>query len=432
MPIAANVSVLLKERYSDIERLAWTTTKEVSPLFALCKTESLKEPFGKQYVVPVIYSHGAAASADAAIADGIAGDGADGGQPGAVAWNITPVTYDGTFKFTREELLRFDGMAPVQQYNLVKERTDAIVQLITNRLSRHVCDDGWGAIAQLTAAATSTTVTINAKVAQRITVGDRLQASLTKDNDVLLGSGAQIRVTGVNYSTGVITLASDPTSVWSGINSTSWIFHSGDHANGNSDPNQDATLKRLVTGIKAVVDQSSTTLWGVTRTGNPELTGHTVDCSSITDTRQALVELAERAFYARRKMDLMLVSGVSWKLLMLDIDLQKQVSMTPLGKYEIGFKSLSLPTSFGDVTIVPESMLEPGDAFGGPFNDDEVGPKLMYQGPKLINLFDFDGLDYQRVTTSGAREFMGINYFAGQFVLKGPGRYIRGTGLPTS
>ncbi len=425
--IDSGVLTQLHEHYTDeITEVIFEATKEITPLFAMCESKAIKDGFGRQFVAPIVTNEGAAVAADPEVADEIAGDGAVGGRPTRDRWVITRVSMDSTFVFTRDEIIAITGKGADEQFDVMADEMDKAVTRIRNTLAEQVSGDGWGALAQISAI-TSTTITVNPKLANRFKKGYRLQASNSKDTDVLYGSGAALRVTGVNTNTGVITLSGNPVTTWD--NSTDfYVFRQGNHI--ETDPAAAESAKLCISGLSAAVDPSSTTFWGVTRTADPDLTGYETDCTGF-DTVEALEEMAEQAFYAGKKMDTILVPGVNWKLLNLDKDASKTVAVS-LGEYQIGYKAYNLPTAYGNVEILPDAFLEPGACYGGPFQDKKLCPKLYYAGDKLINLDAFDGKDFERVTTNGAREFKGQFFFSGQFVLEAPGAYFKGTDLTTT
>jgi hypothetical protein len=84
------------------------------------------------------------------------------------------------------------------------------------------------------------------------------------------------------------------------------------------------------------------------------------------------------------------------------------------------------------VDIAADAFLEPGKAWGGPFQDSEDGPKLYYAGKSLINIDNFDGLDFARRASSGTRDFAGQMFFSGQIGIPTPGKYFKAVNLPTT
>lgn len=428
MPIDSGVLTQLRDHYTDdIEKILFEADKEITPLFAMCEARAIKDGFGRQFVVRIGTNEGAAVAADPEVADDIAGDGAVGGRPGRNRWVISRVSLDAPFTFERDEILAIEGKGADEQFDVISDEMDMAVARIRNLLSEQVSGDGWGALAQISAQSTTQVTLSNRALSNRFRVGWRIQASNSKGDDVLYNSGQILRVTAVNTQTGVITFNSDTSTGWAS-DTNLWLFRAGMRQ--VADPGNDASLKLAISGLSASVDPDSTTFWGVTRTGDPDLTGHSVDCTGM-DTVEALIEIADRAFYQGRKIDTILVSSTTWKLLNLDKDTSKTVAVS-LGDYQIGYRSYKLPTAFGEIDVLPDAFIEPGVAFAGPFQDKKRGPKLYYAGGKLVNLDAFDGKDFERVTTGGSRQFKGQFFFSGQFVINNPGAYFKGTGLATS
>lgn len=429
MAIDSGVLTQIKDHYdSDIYKILFEDGKVASPLFACCEAKSIKEGFGRQFVVRVATHEGAAVAADPEIADDIAGDGNLGGRPGRDRWLVSSVSMDAPFTFDRDEVDSIEGKSADEQFDVITDEMDMAVTRIRNMMCEQVGGKGWGLLAQTTAQ-TSTTFTVNAAYVNRFPIGARLVASLTEDTDVLYGTpaGAQMWVTAADPSTGIITMSGNPQTVWAN-SATLYIFRAGMRA--ATDPNSADTAKLVISGLKGWVDPASTTFMNITRTGNPILTGFSYDATG-QDTAQGLIGLADRMFSFGKPAKTIFCSGTSWKLLQQNYDATKVVSNT-LGDYQIGFSGYKLATVFGNATVYPDPFLAPGEAYAGPFEDKKWGPKLYHAGAKLVNLDDLDGKQFERTTTNGSRNFKGQFYFRGNLVIAAPGMYGKATGLPTS
>jgi hypothetical protein len=429
MSIDSGVLTQIRDHYdSDLYKILFEDGKVSSPLLACCEAKSIKEGFGRQFVVRVGTHEGAAVAADPEIADDIAGDGAAGGRPGRERWTVSAVSMDSPFTFDRDEVDAIEGKSADEQFDVITDEMDMAVVRIRNMLAEQVSGKGWGCLAQTTAQS-STGFTVNTSYVNRFPVGARLVASITEDTDVLLGTpaGAQLRVTAANTSTGVITLSADPTTTWAS-DSDLFIFRAGMRA--ATDPSAADSAKLVITGAKGWIDPDSTTFMGVTRTGNPVLTGFSFSATGL-DTAQGLIGGADLLFSHGKPAKTIFCSGTSWKLLQQNYDATKVVNTT-MGDYKIGFTGYKLATVFGDATVIPDPFLTPGEAYVGPFDDKKWGPKLYHSGSKLVNLDDLDGKQFERTTTNGARNFKGQFYFRGNLVIPGPGMYCKITGLPTS
>ena len=426
--IDSGVLTQIKEHYSeDILDIIFEDGKLTSPTFASCELAKRNDGMGRGYVERVVTSEGSAVAADASIADTINGDGSAGGRPSRDRWVIQAVNMDAPFGFTRDEILSIEGMGADEQFDTITDEMDKAVIRIRNALAQQCPNKGWGMLA-LTTAQSSTGFTVPTYLANRFKVGDRLVASVSEDTDVLLNSATQLRVTGVNAATGVITTSANPTSSWAS-NATLYIFRAGMRI--TTDPSADQSVKTCISGLRSWIDPDATdALFGVTRSGDPTKLGLGVDCTNM-DTAQGLIEIADRLFHFGRKADTILCSGVSWKLLQQDYDPSRLVSVS-MGDYQIGFEGYKLATVFGSCVVVPDPFIDGGTAFVGPFQNKKLRPKMIYSGDKLISLDNFDGLDFQRDNSSGNRKFKGQFFFRGNMSVAAPGCYAKGTNLPTS
>jgi len=424
-------SQLVEHVDKNLHLIAFEDSKEITPHLALAEQRKIKDGFGRNFIVRFETNEGAAVAAQPDVADEIAGDGSAGGRPERDRFVVSTVSLDSPFVFDRAEILAIEGKNASEQFDVISSEMENSIKRIRNVLAEQVSGNGWGALAQISAIS-STTITVPDWAANRFRVGWRLVASNTEDTDVLYGTpaGAQLRVTAIaapSSGTVAITLSGNPVTTWD--NSTDfYVFRAGNRI--ATDPAAAESAKLCISGLKAHVDPDSTTLWGVTRTGNPDLTGHDVNCASAGDTHECLLEIAERAFIYGRKIDTILVSARSWKLLNLDKDALKTVPVDKNG-YTIGFKAFELPTSFGSVHVAPDAFMQPGYAWAGPFQDKEKGPRLYYAGKNLINIDDTDGQEFVRRASTGSRDFAGQMYFSGQYVIPTPGLYFRGRNLPT-
>jgi hypothetical protein len=430
MAIDSGVNTQIKEHYdSDIYKIIFEPDQVTSPLFAMCEAKKIKDGFGRNFVTRVVTHEGSAVAADPDIADDIAGDGAAGGRPGRDRWVTPAISIDSPFTFDRDEVDAIEGKSADEQFDVITEEMDMAAVRLSNILAEQVANKGWGMLAQISAI-TSTTVTVPVSRLNRFPIGARLVASASEDTDVLLGTpaGAQLAVSSVNTSTGVITLSGNPQTTWTN-SATLYLFRAGMRV--ATDPSAAQSAKTALTGLSAWIDPDSTSFMGVTRTGNPVLTGYSFSASGL-DTAAGLIGGADTLFHFGRKMGkIILCSGTSWKLLQQDYDAAKVVQIS-LGEYKIGFTGFKLATVFGDAVVVPDPFILPGEAYVGPFNDKKWGPKLYHAGKNLVNLDDLDGKQFERRTDNGSRSFKGQFYYRGNMVIPAPGQYLKISNLPTS
>jgi hypothetical protein len=417
MAIDAGVLTQIKEHYAnDIYKILFEDGKTTSPVLAMCEAKAIKDGFGRKFVTRVVTHEGSAVAANATIADTIVNDGSAGGRPGRERWETSAVSMDSPFAFDRDEVDAIEGKSADEQFDV----------RIRNILAEQLSGKGWGCLA-VTTAQSATGFTVNPAYINRFPVGARLVASVSEDTDVLLNSAAQLIVTAVNPATGVVTTSANPVTSWAN-NAVLYIFRAGMRV--STDPSAAESAKMCITGLEGWINPDSTTFMGVTRTGNPNLTGFAVDCTGMT-TSEGLIAGADRMFSFGRPAKIILCSGTSWKLIQQDYDATKVVQVS-LGDYKIGFSGYKLATVFGDAVVVPDPFIAPGTAYVGPFDDKKWGPKLYHTGSKLVNLDDLDGNQFQRSATAGARTYKGQFYFRGNLVLPAPGMYAKLSNLPTS
>jgi hypothetical protein len=439
--IDAGVLTQLTEHLDEnIHLIAFQDDQAVTPILALSEHRKIKDGFGKRFIVRFEDNEGAAVAALPDVADDIAGDGDPGGRPSRDDMVITRTSLDSPFVFDRDELIAIAGKNKGEQFDVYRSEMENATRRVRNILAQQVSGKGWGKICAATAiSATGGTgtggvgyVTVPDWFANRFRVGWRIVASASEDTDVLYGSpaGTALRVTAVSTpSAGSVnvSLSGSPVSVWAN-NSTMTLFRAGMRV--ATDPAAAEATKKVMSGVPAYIDPTATdTIWGVTRVGNPDRCGHEVDCSGL-DTYEALLEIAERAFMYGRKLDTIFISGRSWKLLNLDAQALRTVQ-SDKNDFQIGFTAFEMPTSFGKCHVAPDAFLTPGEAWAGPWQSKEFGPRIYYAGETIISLDDYDGNEFVRRPSTGSRDFQGQMFFSGQWVLPCPGLYFKGTNLPT-
>lgn len=429
MSIGADVMTQLTEHVrDDITQVLFQDSPVTSPLFALADQKKMDDGMGRGYVIRLETYEGAAVGAQADVVDAINGDGDTGGRP---TWNRcvpTAVTIDAPFIFTRDEMLAIQGGSKAEQFDVMRRSTDAAIIRVRNMLCQQVWKKGWGLLGQITAIS-STTVTVPTTIVHYFHVGQRLVASASEDTDVLLGTAAQLRVTAIADTTGVITLSGNPQSTWTNSSSL-YLFRAGTRI--AADPGSDASLKLSVTGMPAWVDPSGGAIFGLTRAGDRDLCGATVPGSGLS-TMETLLAAAEKQFNLGRQSDLAIVSGKSFRLLQQDANSQKTVQIK-IGPYQIGFAAFELATNFGSIDVVADPFLDAGSGYVGPFRTEKYAPFFAYstKGGGLVAIDDIAGPILQPTTVSGVRSYKGTTYFRGQFIMPAPGAYCSMTSMPTS
>lgn len=414
----------------DFYELFFKDSKETTPLLACCEVAADdNEGGGRKFIQRVTTYEGAAVAEDPAVADAISNDGSAGGQPTLSRWEIDPISLDAPFAFTRDEIVFMQGKSADKQFDIITQRMDMAIARARNALAERVSGKGWGLLA-VTTAQSSTGFTVDRAFLNRFPVGKRLVSSVSEDTDVLLGSpaGTQLRVTGIATDTGVVTLSGNPVTTWAN-NATLYIFSAGSRI--ATDPNSAASAKIALSGVPAWLDPAGATLFAQTRAGDPNLCGYAIPTSGL-DTIGSFLEGADTMFnFGRRYADTIFCSGTTWKVLTRDLDPNKLIPVD-IGDYKIGFKGFELQTTNGGVMVLPDPFIAPGTAYIGPFRNKLYRPKLIHTGKNLVNLENFDGKEFERVTAGGSRYYKGQFFFNGQLCIAGPGMYGKFTGLPTS
>ena len=431
MSISDDVRTQLLEHVDTQQHnIIFDDNKAITPTFAFCEANSISgEGMGEEYRIRISTSEGSAVAADADIADDIATDGDPGSRPIHKKWVLTPVTKEAPFMFTRDEMDAIEGMSGGKQFDVMADVMEKFIKALWNVLCWQCTGSGWGEIAQMEGIG-STYVDVDPAFTNRFKVGDRLVASVTTNTDVLLGSpaGTALRVTGVDPSTGRLTLSGDPTSVWANDDDM-FLFRKGDRI--ATDPAAADDAKLCVTGVLGVINPDNTSLWGNTVTGNPQLTGYGYTGSGDTETQ--LLGLANMMMAQGKPPKIILVNGISWMLLQKTKQATQVVAVSG-EKFSIGFNAIELPTVYGVAKILPDFTYPPGTAVAGPFDDKKEGPRFIHNSGKLVQLFkNPENGSFLRLQASlGSRDWIGANYFRGQVAVPGPGNYGRCDTLPTS
>jgi hypothetical protein len=183
-------------------------------------------------------------------------------------------------------------------------------------------------------------------------------------------------------------------------------------------------------GLKGWIG-SSTAIGGVTRTGNPNLTGHSIDASTGSlDHRSALQKTLHRLFKFHGSMDMICYMSVEDHLILsYDVEAIKNFPVE-IGPYKVGFNSIGVYGPNGKIVpVVCDGNLPARAAYVGPFNHSELGPKMKFS-EKLINIDDIDGNQFLRIDDEP--EFEMRIYSNPVICFQAPGYYAKVHTLPTS
>lgn len=420
------LNMLVEHVHDDIVQVLFEDSPVNSPVFAMADQKKMDDGMGTGYKIRLETAPSAAVGYDADIVDEINEDGGSGSRPGWHSCTAQSVTVDAPFYFTRDELLAVEGNS-AEAFDIMRRSVDSAIIGIRNRLCIQVNEKGWGTIGQISAISSST-VTLPSYLVNRLNVGDRLVASVSEDTDVLLGTpaGDTLTVTAIDEDTGVVTLDDNPETVWANSSSL-WVFHAATRL--ATDPAATASNKKSIVGLPAWVDTAA--IFGLTRSGNPDLCGQTVSGSSLS-TMDALLKAAERQFSRGRSATHAVVSARSFRLLQQDTNAVKTVTVQ-LGKYSIGFPKIDLMTAAGPVEVVADPFMPAGTGYLGPFGVKKYAPFFAYSTKGgLVSIDDIDDNKIVRTNVSGQRAFKGTVYFRGQFIVPAPGMYCKLTSMATS
>jgi hypothetical protein len=415
----SNIQALLREKYNDHKEIIFDS-EDVSPVLACFEANSDDDGEGRGFIFPITSNGQRVASGTFATSQTKARALTSGSQATHNRWVITPAEISGFAEWDRRELNAVKDAGPEKAFDVIDKRYKDAMNDIRHQLSICAVEAGWGKIGQGTAVS-STTITLPASIVNRVDVGDTLVPSATESGGVLLATAGSTVVTAINYDTGVVTVDTDTTTGGTPATATSFWFRTGNRDNA-------ATPARLLpVGLGGWLDTA--VLFGVTRSGNPRLTGHSVSASGL-DTATGLKRLATRLFKAGCPApDTCFLSAEDHEILSLDKDVQKNVDIA-LGPYEIGFKAVGLYGPNGKfINCVADANLIQGTAFMGPFNTKEWRPQLKYS-KEVIAIDNFDGNDMLRLDASAAYEMRLFSNVA--MAIPAVGYYGKATSLPSS
>ena len=156
----AQVAPHLKEYYHDNNLELWATVgnPKISPLIARLQVKNMVEnAAGKGYVIPVSTARGSAASVTFSVSQGISSGSAVGNSVIRKAWTVLPKTYNLTAKWDREAILAASN--PDALFDVMKDEINARIEKGRLRAAIALLEDGYGRVATITSAPTSTVTT---------------------------------------------------------------------------------------------------------------------------------------------------------------------------------------------------------------------------------------------------------------------------------
>jgi hypothetical protein len=182
--------------------------------------------------------------------------------------------------------------------------------------------------------------------------------------------------------------------------------------------------------VPFVKPSSGETFEGVIRDGITELVGLRYDATASGLTHaQVLIQAAAKMQQYGTHADAFYLSGQDFALLCRDSDAVKIMEME-VGERNIGFKGVNvLGGPKGVVPVLPDYTIEQGNFYGGPWNSKENAPRLKHD-MELVNTDNFDGLEFMRnKDDTGYEQRL---FSRGAIIVPAPGKFLAGTGLPTS
>lgn len=413
----ATVLPLLREHYHEnITDIFFTADKVTTPVLADMESKAMDDGLGRGYVVPVEYGTGSSASPTFSVAQGKAQGATTGNSALRDRWIVQAATIDAVCNWTRDSMLAAQGKGATELFDVMQREMDSKISLVKKRLAHAAVERGYGRIGVITAI-TSTTITLDTSVINRVDVGDDLRAADAE------ASGAfrtgTIAITAIDPDTGVLTMASNPDTNW---DVGDFVFHEG---------YREATAASylLPVGLAGWIPETapSGAFMNITRTGIPNLCGHRVDATGL-DHAYAFIRAVNRLHKFGSKASVIKCSDEDYTVLCADKDATKTVEIS-LGKYGIGFDGVTVSTLAGRIPVVPDAMIPQGVAWCGPFDDKKFAPFLAHNDD-LVNVDDIDGNEITRGATTTDLEMR--LYFRGAIACPAPGKFAVIHTLPSS
>lgn len=409
----AQVAPHLKEYYHDNNLELWATVgnPKISPLIARLQVKNMVEnAAGKGYVIPVSTARGSAASVTFSVSQGISSGSAVGNSVIRKAWTVLPKTYNLTAKWDREAILAASN--PDALFDVMKDEINARIEKGRLRAAIALLEDGYGRVATITSAPTSTYITVKSSLLNRFEIGDSIQAGATLTGALRAGTAL---ISGIDEDANRLYINDMTGNSWA---SGDVIFFAGDHTD---------SVVTMMTGLKSYLPDAAPTtdLNGVVRTNDPTVSGRRIDCSNY-DIITALMKAAKRLHSARFVAKDVYVSIDDFENLSLDKDRVKILDME-VGEYKIGFATALLNTPVGPIKIQTEAMMEQGRFYMGDFDNKDTAPFLVTTGD-LIRCDDFSGNELKDMATETAYEQRW--FMRSAFAMPNPGAFIVGHSVP--
>lgn len=420
---------MFREHYrgKNIVDTFYTTNKDINPLFASMQAVAdTGEGFGRKLITPIIYGTGTSVGAIFSTSQAKAQGSTTGASALYGRWESDPVSIHGFAVWSRDAMDAAAGKGAGEIFKVMQKEMDTKITAMRNKWAKYAVGDGTGALAQIVTVS-STGFTVTRDRINRFHRGMDLCVA-TSTTGALKNTGTSILCTGTDPNTGTVYLTSDPTT------STAWaiadyVFDRNDRA---AAAINSAALYILPFGAKAWTPGASVTdsftFNGVTRDGISELAGLTYDCSDQEPENAFLGALSMLFSQGGIKAKALFCSPRDYAAFCAGKDKSKIVQIS-LGKYDLGFDGMTVHSLAGNVPVIPDAFVPDGEFYAGPWDDDELGPRLVYVND-LVNIDNRDGLEF-RASASAASYEMRL-YSRGNIIFPAPGKFIRGYNLSTS
>jgi hypothetical protein len=408
------VSAALKEHYAkSVAKILWDDP-QLDPLMGIIEKRSGKyDAGGRSFIQPIQYGDGSSVSATFATAQAKAQGSTTGSANLYTRWSVTGVNVHAVAYWKREVIDQIQGESAM--FDLAQAEMDGKMRGIRRDLTRFLPGDGYGAIGQITAAPTSTTITMSTDRINRLDVGDDLVAAATNGGGGLR-SATTCNVTGTDPDTGVVTLGVDPTGLsWA---TGDYVFRAGDRQNTGS------PVQQKIFGFDAWVPSSApgaTLFNAVNRQGVWQLGGIRSNATGKT-IKKGLLDAANKLFnFGGTRVTHAFTSTDDFTSLCDQLDNVKHIAVDAR-MFKISFEGIELiGAQGGAIKVLPSAFIPRGDCWMGDFaNGDNA--YMIYSGD-LVNIDDHDGNVFLRSATEPAYECR--MYFFGNLVVAGPGKFSR-------
>jgi hypothetical protein len=434
----AQIAALQNEEYRKkglVSKLAWDSTKWMTPMWASMKTRKDKG-FGLGHIVKLQTANNAAIGPVFADVQNFSQGTAVGAQNKYERFVVTSTTgdddFNGVITHNRKALDEAENIGNVGAVsNLLMSEKNAQMEMSFQRFMLMAAGRGYGRAGTILVAPTASphTISVDITLMKFIPVGTQLTAAEFETTGALRAATV-LTVLGhaPDYANRrcKLTLSASPVAEGWAINDT--IFFAGYRQNVASP----AQIVPVGVGEWNPFTAATTSLYGLARTGRIDLQGLQIDCSvaGFTTMLDALYGVCDFHTTAGRTLDAIFVNRYAVTALAKSQQANALTKVnTEIGPYKIGFKGFGIQVGNREIPILVDDTLESGQARLGPWNDAEKGPYIvMPSNLDLINLDDRAGALH---ILAASPNYQQRHYSNFQFVFPSPADYMAVTNLPT-